>query len=366
MRRATKLIGVGCALTAVAAVTVAATRDEPATEGTGAATTASATTEIVRRDLVEYEQVDGRLGYADARPAFAQRSGTITWLPRRGARVQTGQRLFQVDGRSVFLFDGAQPAYRALGPGMRGTDVAQVERTLRSLGHDPESRLRIDGTWDDATTAALQRWQDRVGLPTTGRLALGDIVFAPGDRRVAAIDARLGGVVGSAGAAAAGGAATTVLTTTSVRQIVSIDLSASQQEFAVPQASVKVTLPGDRVARGTVVRRSSVANASPSPQQGASAPPATVKVIVKLSESAGAVPDQSPVEVDLTSKRADDVLAVPVTALVAQEGGRFAVEVREGARRRVVPVRIGISSDSMIEISGAGLRPGLLVSNAAV
>lgn len=364
-------LGLGGGLLLMAGVGALVLSDGADDDGATATSTATATTAIVREDLREFETVQGRIGYADARPAFAQRGGTVTWLPRVGGRVRPGQRLFQADGRSVFLFDGAQPAYRALGPGMRGTDVRQVERTLRATGDAAGTSMRTDGVWDAGTTAALQHWQERVGRPTTGRLELGDVHFAPGDRQVAAVDVRLGGVVGGGAAAGGGqatgaGAATQVLTTTSTRPIVSLDVDASQQDLAVAGASVRVTLPDDRVVPGTVVRRARAAGQGAAAAQGAAEAEPTVKVIIRLRDAIGAVLDQATVDVDLTSTRADDVLAVPVTALLSLEGGRFAVEVREGTSRRVVPVRTGISSDSMIEIAGAGLRPGMRVSNAGV
>lgn len=371
MRRRLLLATAGVVVVSGAAITVVlAAGSASKTSGARPATTATATTTVQRRDLVEFEAVQGRLGYADARPAFHAGGGTVTWLPAVGARIRPGHRLFQVDGRSTFLFDGAQPVYRALGPGLRGTDVLQAERTLRDLGDDPDRAMRVDGTWDAGTTAAVRRWQERTGQPVTGQLELGSIVFAPGERRVAARGVRLGASLGvgassGAGAATASGGAE-VLTTTSTRQIVAIDLQASKQELAVVGTTVRVTLPSDTVVRGTIVRRAGVTQTSATATSSGSSSDATVKVIVRLRRTASAGPDQSPVDVDLERRRASNVLVVPVTALVAQEGGGFAVEEREGDRRRIVPVRTGISSDSLIEISGAGVRSGQRVSNAAV
>jgi hypothetical protein len=51
---------------------------------------------------------------------------------------------------------------------------------------------------------------------------------------------------------------------------------------------------------------------------------------------------------------------VPITALVATGGGRYAVELA-GARRRLVAVRTGAYAGGYVEVSGAGLRNGARV-----
>ena len=165
----------------VVAVVVLAGRgsEEPA-----AASQSAATTRIDRKDLVETEDADGTLGFTDVRAVSGKQQGTITWLPSLGDVVRTNSRLYAVDGEPVYLLDGAVPAWRALGPGTEGTDVLQLERNLRTLGLDPDDAMDVDGTWDAGTTDAVARWQERKGLPETGTIELGRVVFLPGDRRV--------------------------------------------------------------------------------------------------------------------------------------------------------------------------------------
>ena len=110
---------------------------------------------------------------------------------------------------------------------------------------------------------------------------------------------------------------------------------------------------------------SKVAKQAPS-QDANNEEPVTVKVIVKLKSSSGSGLDQAPVDVRLEQRRAKHVLTIPVTALLARQGGTFAVEVRQGTTRRIVPVETGLFTSGLVEIEGAGLTPGMRVTDAEV
>ena len=78
--------------------------------------------------------------------------------------------------------------------------------------------------------------------------------------------------------------------------------------------------------------------------------------------------DQAPVTVNITTGSSQGpVLAVPVTALVAQSPGGYAVEVAgPGNTRRWVPVRPGMfdDADGLVQVTG-NLTPGQHVVVAA-
>ena len=89
---------------------------------------------------------------------------------------------------------------------------------------------------------------------------------------------------------------------------------------------------------------------------------ATIPVTVTLTHpSAAGTLDQAPVTVFLTTQSVRNALAVPVTALVAQSPGGYAVEVAGlGNARRWVPVTPGPVFDDatgLVQVTGA-LTPG--------
>jgi hypothetical protein len=195
-------IGAGAVVVGGAVVVVAGAGGDGARSASSAGTP---TTTISRRDLVEVQTEDGTLGYADSRTVVNRLAGTVTWLPRAGAVVRTNARLYAVDANGVYLLDGSVPAYRDLAPGSSGKDVGELERNMRALGKDPGGAMRVDGTWDAGTTAAVKRWQRDKGLEPTGTIELGRVVFAPGARRVSSLALKVGASAGSGSSASGGG-----------------------------------------------------------------------------------------------------------------------------------------------------------------
>jgi multidrug efflux pump subunit AcrA (membrane-fusion protein) len=116
---------------------------------------------------------------------------------------------------------------------------------------------------------------------------------------------------------------------------------------------VTVSLPDGTTTPGVVsaVGRVAVTSAS------AGNVNTTIPVQVKLThpQAAGSL-DQAPVTVNITTATAHDALVVPVTALLAQSYGGYAVEVvGAGNTRRWVPVRPGIFDDNSgtVQVTGA-------------
>jgi hypothetical protein len=76
--------------------------------------------------------------------------------------------------------------------------------------------------------------------------------------------------------------------------------------------------------------------------------------------------DQAPVQVSIIQQRDRGVLAVPVTALLAEPGGGYAVRVT-GPAHQLIPVTTGVfdGSTGLVEVAGRGLTEGLSVEVAA-
>ncbi len=91
--------------------------------------------------------------------------GLIATLPRPNESFQEGEVILSVSGRPVFVLRGTTPTYRDMSPGTSGGDVRQLEETLARLGFDPGP---VDGIYDQATSAAVDRWYRKAGWDPFG------------------------------------------------------------------------------------------------------------------------------------------------------------------------------------------------------
>jgi hypothetical protein len=170
-----------------------------------------------------------------------------------------------------------------------------------------------------------------------------------------------------------------VLTATSTTPVVTVALDVTDEYLVKPGAAVTVVLPnGTSTVAGRVETvgdvatcpggggsgsGSGIADESPcsSSGSGSNSTP-TVTVTISLDGTPpGATLDQAPVNVNITSQTANGVLAVPVNALLALEGGGYGVEVVDGNTTRLVAVTTGLYSNTLVQISGAGISPGTKV-----
>jgi hypothetical protein len=87
--------------------------------------------------------------------------GVAARLPVAGKELKEGDVIFTSSGRPVFLFTGAEPSFRDLGPGIEGQDVRQLEEALVRFGINPGP---VDGIYDTATGDAVATWYRNTGF----------------------------------------------------------------------------------------------------------------------------------------------------------------------------------------------------------
>ena len=326
-------------------------------EGGGSAraddtSTDRSTATVERRDLVERETFDGALGFADERALSSGRAGTITWQADEGATLRRGATLVEIDQRPTVLMLGAVPEYRALSSGAEGADVRQLQRNLLALGFDDDGDLEVTGEFDADTASAVRDWQEDLGLERTGVVELGDVVFLPSVRRMGAHALEVGRLVA---------AGTQVAATTTLERVVTLDLGASDQDLVAKGDRVRVELPSGERVDGRVTSVGRVAETDP---EDPTAEP-TVEVSIRLLGDVESELDQAPVDVDVETSRAEDVLAVPVQALLALAEGGYGLEVVDGTSTHLVGVQAGDFADGYVEVSGDGVSEGLEVVTAS-
>jgi hypothetical protein len=300
---------------------------------------------------VSQMSVNATLEYAGSFTVASKGGGTLTWLPPAGRVIGQGGVLWRVDNAvPVILLYGKVPLWRALAEGATGQDVAQLNHDLVRLGYGNAADIAALGWdyfgWD--TKHALQRLQLAVGVTTpsgaaTGSLALGQAVFEPSAVRVTTL-------TGSLGDPATG----SILTATSARRVVVISLDASQQGEVKAGDPVSVTLPNGSATPGVISSVGKVATGT-----GSSA---KITVDVRLRHPHAARRwSQAPVTVTITTGSVSGVLVVPVTALLSQPPGGYAVEVAApGGRHHLVKVTTGVFDDAagLVQVSGAGVHAG--------
>ncbi|MGW2740983.1 efflux RND transporter periplasmic adaptor subunit [Streptomyces sp. NPDC001450] len=381
-RRARRWLLTGTAVVCAAGAAVALPAIRQPTTAKSAGPVHRATAPVVRTDLLDQENVDGKLGYAgsytinapsspangsptDAPSGSPDRgpadgpgatSATLTWLPAEGQTIKRGQQVYRVDDRPVPLWYGTAPFWRVLKNGMTdGADVQELERNLTALGYG--GGLTVDKHFSAATAQAVRKWQKAQGLPQTGTVAPGDVVLEPTAIRVTSVTATLGER-----------AEGKILEASGTERVVTVDLPATRTGLARKGAPVQVRLPGGKTVPGHVRSIGTVAKSPGGPGQdggqpggGSDTATITVKVVLDRPRDAGTL-DGAPVSVLFTSDRHKNVLAVPVTALLYTLDGSYAVRaVAADGTTRLVPVSLGLFTDGKVEVSGQGLHEGTKV-----
>lgn len=407
--RGRRAVLVASALVVVAAVAVVGALGlggGGAEDGSSAPPRSGSAVPVTRTTLAERTTVDGQLGYGTEIPLPVKSTGTVTWLPTEGRTVERGGTLLRVDDRPVVLLYGTLPMYRELGltagtregtgqgtpqdagskgddrgtgdqgptgdaseapapsgsptPGgagaggagsggtggtLRGMDVLQFESNLAALGY---TGFTVDEEFTDLTARAVKRWQKSLGLPQTGTVGVGDVVYSAGRVRIGHAGVRLGSAVTE-----------DVLTYTGTSRKVVVNASAAEDSWAVRGAAVTIGLPDGRSVKGEVasVGKSATAPEEGGGEGGSAAPTVPVTITIEDQKAVGRL-QSAPVTVEYVGRERADVLTVPVAALVALAEGGHGLETSDG---RFVAVKTGLFADGRVEVSGSAVREGMKV-----
>lgn len=212
MRPRTKIAAGALASLALAGGVMAVGRSSASTnstDGTVAETTAIRTSTVQRSTLTDEQRYDGTIQYSDVRSisAAGSDSGTttgaattgsvLTAVSRAGDTLERGAVAFEVDSNPTVVLYGDTPMYRDLSTAAEpGDDIRILEENLAVLGYDEDGVMAIDENYDDATAAAVERWEIDLGIEPDGVARRADVVILPGQSTVANVNAEVGDTVG--------------------------------------------------------------------------------------------------------------------------------------------------------------------------
>ncbi|MFJ6655737.1 peptidoglycan-binding protein [Streptomyces sp. NPDC091377] len=322
-------------------------RQEPAERAEQLGTAA-----VRRASLSSGMTLTGRIGYGDPVEVTAQGQGTFTRLPAAGDDVAAGQRLYEIDGEPVVLFTGDRPFWRELAKGVDdGADVEQLKRNLVDLGHAAELGLAVDEEFTDGTVVAVKRWQKALGVRQTGKVELGRAVVLP-QREV-----RVQEVTATPGSAVGAGA---VLEVTGPELAATVRPEDEQLPQFAPGSRVTVALATGGTTKGTVrsITRPPPGEEGAGGGQGGAEGDDKATVTLDLADQGAARKAlraaRPAVSVTVSDRTAEDVLTVPVTALLALADGGYGLRVRRPgvSSPALVPVEVGLVADARAEVSG--------------
>jgi peptidoglycan hydrolase-like protein with peptidoglycan-binding domain len=352
---------------ALGAVGIMAARLQVHATGTSrpaVATNPIGTVVVARRDMVSTRALSGALASDPAVAPVDRLTGTYTALPAPGTLIGPGSIAWEIDGEPVVVMSGPRPAWRPFALGMvDGPDVTQLEAGLIAAGFAHGLISTPAPHFGAGAQAAVKRWQAAVGLPVTGAIELGRILFLPQLVLVAAHRADPGDV-------AEPGSAPYDVTGTGRTAVAAVD--PADPTPAVAGEPLSVELPDGSKVEGHVLSidpissgaqssgdlQSSSGSAGTSGSSGPSGAGSQLALTARVDgNSLGNLTDGSPVSILVTVGDHRDTLAVPVDALVAMSADRSGVELATGGRHVFRPVRTGVFAGGYVEIT-SGLAAG--------
>ena len=223
------------------------------------------------------------------------------------------------------------------------TDPLDLEGALALSGHDPDGDMVVDSVLDEATSAAVERWQQAGGMVPTGQISADAYILVAPDQRVSAHLVTIGDTLAAARPVLELGSPT-------LSVVVAVGL-ADQDDFVVGQ-TLQVELPDESMVDGIVIDVGTVAQTV----QGGDA---TIDVVIEITDPIDDDLSASSVTVIMAGDTIEGALVVPTRALVTLSEGGFAVEKLLGDGTIVlVAVETGSFDDGVVEVDSSQLSPG--------
>jgi len=146
-------------------------------------------------------------------------------------------------------------------------------------------------------------------------------------------------------------------------RVVTVTVDVSQQALVAKHRPAVIVLPNAKTVPATVTAASTVIKPASNPDSAATTEVEAVVTPADPSTMDGL--DEASVHVLFTQAEHQDVLTVPVAALVVLREGGYGIEVVDGHGSHYVAVQTGLFADGRVEISGDGVTAGLTVGMPA-
>lgn len=303
-----------------------------------------------------YRVEEGTLGRSLFVPAVAEwpvagvfhtpAGGIVTEIVTTSGLVRPGDVVLRLNERPMVILPGPIPAFRALAVGLRGRDVAALQAYLESLGHQIASDEMV---FTETTANAVRAWQGELGLPKTGTVDLGDVMFV--DPKAFDGPMRWTAVV-TVGARIAAG--TPLIERLADVPTLTVQFGGSPPAQLEEGLRAQASFPNGQ----RQVVELSVFRTLEGLQIADLAPP--VGRLCRIAECLSLVAPfgQTSVEVEFTLVPETTGSLIPTAAVQSDGAGRSFVELRDGSRRPVVVI---VADGGMAIVDGVSVGEGVVL-----
>jgi membrane fusion protein, multidrug efflux system len=286
-------------------------------------------------------QVSGPAMAGSGGPGNAQPIVTRIFV-RPGSTVRPGSVILEVAGQPVFVFAGTVPAYRDLGPGESGADVAQLQAGLERLGFWLGGDAR--GEFGPGTQSAVAGYYHRIRYraPEGSVVPLSQVMFVP---RLPAEVVKVKAPVG--------GTASGPLVALSVgKPGIEGQLNPADARLVRADMQVQISDPATGSSFSGRVRSVGTRMQTSGSISGGFYVPMQIATRTRLPVS---MAGQNLKLTIIAAHTAGPVLTVPQAAIFASANGQTYVTKVTAMRSRLrVPVRTGFTGDGLVEVAPVG------------